>query len=237
MITEKLEKIGMGGSEAKVYLALLDLGEALAGDISKKAQINRTTVYDSLERLIERGLVTFVISSNRKLFRPVSPDNLLKNLKEKEKLVEEVLPSLNQIYKRSKEEEETNIFKGRKGIKSVLNDVLKCKEFVAFGSSGKFLEVMGHDFILFQNQKKKLKIKSRIIEAESTRKSELRNVAYAQFKYIPNEFASPITTIVYDNKVAIMVWSEIPTATVINSKQVVDSYKKYFELLWKQAKP
>jgi len=237
MLIEKLVKTGLAESESKVYLALLDLGEALAGEISKKAQLNRTTVYDSLERLIEKGLVTFLISANRKIFKPASPENLLDSIKEKEKLVEQILPSLNQIYKSSKKEEETNIFKGRKGIKTILNNVLKIKEFVAFGSSGKFLEAMGHDFFLFQNQKKKLKIKSRIIEAESTRKSELSKIAYAKFKYIPNQFASPITTLIYGDKVAIMVWSEVPTATVINSKNVVDSYKKYFELLWQQARP
>ena len=51
MEIEKLQKIGLNLNEAKIYLALLELGEAQAGKISKESQINRTTTYDGLERL------------------------------------------------------------------------------------------------------------------------------------------------------------------------------------------
>ena len=76
MDSSALGKLGFNQSEAKIYLALLDIGEAQAGQISKKTQINRTTVYDSIERLIGKGLVTFVIQANKKAFQAVSPDKI-----------------------------------------------------------------------------------------------------------------------------------------------------------------
>lgn len=237
MDIEKLQKIGFNLNEAKIYLALLELGESQAGRISKKAQINRTTTYDSLERLIEKGLITFVISANKKIFRPVEPKRLLDQLKEKEEIIEEILPELNSIFKESKGKEEANIYKGRKGIKSILQDILNYKEYVAFGSSGRFLEIMKYDFKLFQKRKKELKINARVILSKNYRKTELIKISYTKFKFILDEFTSPTTTFIYGNKTTIIVWGETPIATSITSKEVSDSYRNYFEILWKIAKP
>jgi len=231
----KLQNVGLNLNEAKIYLALLELGQAQAGDISKKTQINRTTVYDSIERLIQNGLVVFVISANKKVFKPVAPKRLLSQVEEKESIIKEILPELEGLFAQSKEKEETDIYKGRKGIKSILDDILKCKEYVAFGSSGKFLEIMQHDFIIFQKRKKELKINSSIILSESSRKTETVTVAYANFKYIPDEFSAPTTTFIYDDKIAIIIWGETPVATLIKSKEVAKSYRNYFEMLWKIA--
>jgi sugar-specific transcriptional regulator TrmB len=217
-------------------VVLLKLGSAQAGKISKETQINRTSIYDSLERLIERGLVTYIIEANRKTFRAVSPDAILNQLKEKQKIAEEILPELNKLTKSSKEKEESDIYKGRKGIRSILFDILNYKEYIAFGSSGRFLEIMKHDFILFQKRKKELKINAKVILSESSRKTEQVKLSHTNFKYIPDEFSSPTTTFVYDDKTAIIVWGEIPIATLITSKEVSNSYRKYFDFLWKQAK-
>lgn len=236
MDTEKLQKLGLNLGEAKVYLVLLTLGKAQAGEISKKSQINRTTVYDSLERLIERGLVTYIISANKKIFRPVKPAVLIEKIKETEKIATELLPELEDLYKKSKEKEESDIYKGRKGIKSILWDILKYKQYLAFGSSERFLEIMKHGFLMFQKRKKELKIKARVILNESSRKSESVQKAYSQFRFIPDEYTSPTTTFVYNDKIAVIIWSETPVATVISSKDVAKSYRSYFDLLWKQSK-
>lgn len=236
MEIEQLQEFGLNKNESKTYLALLKLGESQAGEISKKAQVNRTNIYDALERLIEKGLVTYTVSANKKVFKPVHPKILLEQIKEKEKSTEEMLPKLIQIYHESKEKEDSIVYKGRKGIKSVFDDVLHYKEYVAFGSSGKIAEVMQHDFVLFQKMKEKHKIKSKIIESESSKKNrKFRKITYAKFKYIPDEFSSPTTTIIYGEKTAIIVWGEIPMATVIKSKEVANSYKNYFNLVWKIA--
>jgi sugar-specific transcriptional regulator TrmB len=234
--TNKLKKVGLSQNEIRVYLTLLRIGASQAGKVSKESQINRTTTYDSLERLIEKGLVNYMISANKKVFSPVAPERLLDQLKEREKAVEEILPELKQLFRQSKEKEESNVYRGRKGIRGILNEILKCKEYVAYGSSGRFLEMMRHDFIAFQKRKRELKIRARVILSEFTKGTELVKVSYTQFRYIPDEFTVPATTFVYGNKIAIMVWSETPMATVITSRQVADSYRKYFELLWEVAK-
>ena len=237
MALNKLKKLGLNRNEAGIYLALLDLKECQAGLLSKKAQINRTTTYDALERLIEKGLVKYIIHANRKLFQPVNPEVLLKNIQAQEKIAKEILPGLQKRFKNIKEKEESSIYCGKKGIKSILQDILKHKEYLAFGSRGKFLEIMKHDFIAFQKRKKELKINSKVILSESAKNSEQVKIAYAKFRFIPDEFSSPTTTFIYGNQAVIIIWGETPIATLIKSKEVRESYSNYFKFLWGQAKP
>lgn len=235
MDIEKLKKIGLNSSEARIYLTLLKLKSALAGEISKEAQLNRTTTYDTLERLIEKGLVTYVIESNRKVFRSVDPARLLDRLKEQEEATEEILPKLKRIFEQNQTKEEAEIFKGRKGIRSVLNEILNYKSYMAFGSSGRFLEIMKHDFEIFQKKKKKLKIDARVILPKKDKNTEPVKIAYSQFRYLPDKITALTTTFIFEDKIAIIVWSEISIAMVIKSQEVADSYKDYFEVLWRVA--
>lgn len=232
MLTKELEQLGLTEAEAKIFLYLIENGKSTASIISKKVQVNRTTTYDALNRLLAKGFATYVVGANVKHFMPTKPVNIVKYFQEKEKQAEIVSQKLNSLQK--EEEELFEIFEGKKGIKVILWDILNYKEYVAFGSSGKFLEVMEHDFIQFQNKKRTLKIKSRILQTSIS--EELKKVAFAQFRVIPNEHRSPITTIIYGNKVAILIWGLTPHAILITSKQVSKQFMIQFELLWKLGK-
>ena len=236
MDPDKLQQLGLSRNEAKIYLALLEMGETQAGRLSKKTQINRTTTYDAIERLIEKGLIAYQLQAGRKVFRPCEPEKLMENINEQERAAKEIIPELRDLYTKVKEQEESHIHKGRKGIKSILQDILKCKEYIAFGSSGRFLETMKHDFMAFQRRKKELNIKARVILNKSARRSETVSFAYTQFHYIPDSNVTPTSTFVYGVKSAIIIWGENPVAIVINSKAVAKSHRSYFELLWKQAR-
>ena len=95
MNTEVLEQLGLTEAESKVYLALLELGSSQAGKITSKTGIHRRTVYDSIERLIEKGLVSFISQNNIKFFESVDPQQLLEILKEKQDNLKQILPQLD----------------------------------------------------------------------------------------------------------------------------------------------
>ena len=42
-------------------------------------------------------------------------------------------------------------------------------------------------------------------------------------------------TIIRNDKVGILIWTEKPIGILIHNKAVVDSYEKFFEILWKTA--
>ncbi len=232
MLIESLEKLGLSKPEAMIYLTLVEYGPSQAGFLSKKTQTNRTTTYDALERLLKKDFITYTLTSKRKLFKAKNPQSLSEYYKNQAKDAEEIAIELQKI--KTADKEETEVFEGRKGINTVLNDILTCTEYVAYGSAGKFLEVMGHDFIAFQNRKKELKIKSRVIQPEINK--QLTSIVHAQVRYIIEKEPAPVTTIIYKDKVAIIAWSITPRCILITSSHITTQYKKHFEILWEKAK-
>jgi len=236
MKVENLQKIGFALNEAKIYLILLEQGSLQAGEISKKTQINRRTTYDVLERLLEKGYISYSVVANIKVFKAVNPDLIIEKIKELEKQAQEFLPQLKNLYEKTKEDHEANIYRGRKGIRSILNDILRQEEYVVFGSNEKFPKIMQHDFSLFQKRKKDLKINSRTIMSISMRNKLILKEAFTTYRFIPEYYSQPTSTFIYSNKVAIIIWSEIPVGIVTESESVAYSFKQYFEALWKISK-
>jgi sugar-specific transcriptional regulator TrmB len=145
-IESTLENIGFTKNEIKIYLSLLELGLTTTGSIIKKTRIHTSKVYDGLERLSEKGLVTYIVKANTKHFKAVSPDRLLdflenkkKRLDKQEKEIKEILPELKLKQQLVGDETEAEIFKGWKGMNTVyrmLRDTLKKGELnLVFGAS------------------------------------------------------------------------------------------------------
>ncbi|MDP2750782.1 MAG: helix-turn-helix domain-containing protein [Nanoarchaeota archaeon] len=244
-IKKVLQETGLAGNEVKVYLALLDLGSALAGEITKKSGVNRTTVYDALDKLIEKGLVSYAIKANRKYFEAAPPERIVKYLDEKENaikqkrdLISSILPELEARRKLSREPQEATIYKGKHGLKSIAEDVLKTKkELLVFGAEGKFVEIFMHYAEQWHMKRGILKIPVKIIYNEKIRaKKSKANFPILQMRFNPNADDTPATTWIYGDKTAIIVWSDQPIATLIRSKDVADSYRQFFNILWNSSK-
>ena len=66
---EPLQILGQSGfkdKKAKVYLACLELGQANAHEIAKKAQVERTSAYALLDSLQDEGLIISTIKKKTK---------------------------------------------------------------------------------------------------------------------------------------------------------------------------
>ncbi|MDD5191832.1 MAG: helix-turn-helix domain-containing protein [Candidatus Nanoarchaeia archaeon] len=236
MKAEDLREIGFNLNEAKIYLILLEYGSLQAGQISKKTQINRRTIYDTIERLIEKGYISYSIIANKRVFKASNPDFIIEKIKAIEKQAQNLLPQLKNTYETTKEEQEANIYRGRKGVRSILNDILKQKEYVVFGSNENFPDVMQHDFSIFQKRKKELKIKSKTIMSISMKGKSVLKEAFTTYKFIPEPYSIPTSTFIYCSKVAIIIWSELPIGMVVENKDIANSFRKYFGALWKFSK-
>lgn len=232
---EVLKELGLSDGEAKVYLALLKLGETSVSKLTKETGQHRTTIYDFLDHLLQRGLVSYVVKSGVKYYKVADPDKLIEFLKEKEIKLKQVLPELKQLAKASIGEISVEVYRGVEGFKSVLNDRIKVgKDLYGFGvDEEKFEErfpIVIKQFIK-REQEKKLqeflltKEKAKFIYKE-------KNMHY---KYIPEEFFEPTATAVYGNRVIIIIWEPL-TTILIKNKGLAESYRRYHKLLWKIAK-
>lgn len=244
---KELIELGLNKSESKVYLKLLEIGSCKAGRLAKETGFNRTTIYKALEKLIEKGLVSFVVKENRKYFEPADPKNLIQGvekeeekIKEKKETIKKIIPELNKLFEVSKEELEANVFKGSKGLKTVFNDILKTlrkgDEYIAFGVPELAQQFWGY-FEEFNKTLKKNKVIGKIIFDERVTKNidSCKKYGY-KVKTLNKEFMSPAEVNIYKNKVAIILWSKTPIAFVIKNKEISNSFRIYFNLLWKIAK-
>lgn len=235
MDTTAIEEAGLTKIEAKVYVALLGEGPSATGIIIKKTGLHKATVYQTLERLQEKGIVSYAIKEKIKIFQAVNPNVLLEQLKEKEANLQKILPELQQKSRLSKEKIKSEIYHGRKGIISVYRDILRYNEYFHLGAGIPIIEILGPFYYQFQKIKKEKRIKSKILVSKKIKGTEIEKSIVGEYKFLPEEFEAPINTIIYGNKIAIIVWSDM-TAFVLESKETNKAYRKYFEMVWSLAK-
>lgn len=231
---KKLKKIGLSENEAITYMALIKNGSSKAGSISKYASMDRSSTYNALKSLIQKGLVSYVIIGKIKWFQCSNPKNLQTYLESKLDTAKEIVPELDSLRKNTKLKENVRLFRGNKGIKTVLNDILEnAKENLIFGSEGQFSKNMPMFAEHFKEKMKRkgIKVKSIIRSNRISDSDKSKN----NVKRIPVGVESPVVTNIYSDKIAIIVWSEIPEAILIENKKAADAYKDYFSYLWKHA--
>ena len=91
---QNLVNLGLTEGEAKVYTALLGTGSSTVGPIVKASGVASSNIYDILERLIEKGLVSFIIKS--KLVRELHLFMLKKIMLRREQKIPSYCQALNQ---------------------------------------------------------------------------------------------------------------------------------------------
>ncbi|MFH1510928.1 MAG: helix-turn-helix domain-containing protein, partial [Candidatus Woesearchaeota archaeon] len=229
MDNSALEQVGLTKVETKVYLAVLDLGSSLAGAITRDSGIQRRSVYDALERLIQKGLVSYIKTNNRRFYQAANPKRILEISQEKLDQVKKLLPELELKYSMSREKQDTTFYRGKHGLKTVFDDQIRdAQEILVFGASTYAYEIIKYYFDRYDLQRQRKGIHVRAIFCEKLQ----RKVPDADIRYLPKQYSSHAATNVYGDKVAIILWTENPLAILISQKEIAESYRKYFELLW-----
>ena len=139
-----LEQLGFSESEVKVYLASLLLGSSSASQIAIKAGLLRTSTYEILKSLTNKGLISSVLKGRINYFQAASPDQLLKVLEEKKMHLEQVLPKLMKLQRAVIEKPTVEFYEGKNGLKTILEDVLKHagQRYLVVGNNTKFRSLL-----------------------------------------------------------------------------------------------
>ncbi len=247
-IEKILEEIGLTKNEIKIYLALLKLGQTTSWSIIKVTGIHTSKVYDGLQRLIDKGLVSYVLISNVKNFNAAEPDRLLdflnskkKNLEEQEKEIEKIIPLLKSKSV-VKQETIAEIFRGWKGMETVyrmLRQTLKKGEvnYVIGASKGEDSEQVRNFFNKHLKGLAEKGIKQKIIynkEAKGNIEEQIKHPSLFEIKYMQN--TTPAEINIWADRVMTIILTNNPTIVLITDQRVADYYRAYFEILWKSAK-
>ena len=245
-----LEGLGLTKGEIKVYFALLEIGSSTTGEIIKKAKVSRSKVYEMLDRLIDRGLVSFVIRENTKYFEAADPDHILHYvrreislLEEKEKELKKILPSLKQKKKFAKIPQTSTVYEGTKGIKTIYSEVLyslkKGEEYYAIAAEPDV--VKDKSFMIFiknfhrRREERGIKVKllaSHKIKSVVSKMFEKKK--FMRIKYFEQNIPSAV--LIYGENVATYVWGERPSGVVIKSEVIAKRYREFFQEIWRASR-
>ena len=240
-----LEDIGLTKSEIEIYISLLKLGSSKSGRITKEAGLHRSRVYESLNRLLEKGLVSYVIKNGIKYFEPTQPERLIsyvddqKNiLNEKEKKVKELIVNIKREIGITRPEAEASILVGIEGYKTMRNDVLKTgKDLYLIGGKGKENRILQYFFPNFNKMRIKNKIKWHILFENELKNKPITKLPLMECKFLPKGFTTPAVINVYGDRVVNVLWKgDYPLCFMVKNKDIADSYKRWFDIIWKHSK-
>ena len=240
MNTEILKELGLTATEIKVYIALLESGESLASTISRKSRVERAVTYHILENLIRKGIVSYVIKENRKYFSACEPEKLRNLIKEKEALLNDILPELAKLKKPAEEPVLVEVFKGENGLKTVLDDLIQDKKpYYTIGYTGKASDIAEFWYIHWNKRRVKNKVKRYLLIRKGDENLKILKYPLTEIRIMPEEaiHESKTSILIYgDNKVLLFLPLEEFIGIRITNKEVHNSYKDYFDILWRKSK-
>lgn len=235
MNTATLENIGLSKKEANVYVSLLKLKLAPVTKISEDSNVDRTQTYDILQGLIKKGLASYVLKNNTKQFSPTNPNLILLDLQEKEREFRAVLPNLQQLFAQQSERTSVEIFRGMKGLQAVYKNLLRSKnDYLLLGTPQLFEKILPIFSKQFLMHVEKAGIQEKIIFSSKEKFTKLKK---GKYRYLKQDIFNPTDALIYNGHVILFVWLEPYYAIMIQSKAVEKTYRKYFDFLWKHAKP
>ena len=246
MNTKILQEIGLTDSEIKVYLTLLELGSSKKGPIVKKAGITSSKIYEVMDKLIERGMASYVVKDNIKYFNAAPPSRIKEYLKEKEtrlkeqeKELEKLLPSLELRQQLVTQKTDAEVYRGWKGMQTIYNDLLNSLKtgdsYYIFGASrGTNAKNVRSFYTRFNEKVVRKKLKAHIIFNEKARGNIHGIEKTAKVKYF--DHTTPAEILIYGSKTAIVLLEQEPLIILIKGKSVAQSFKAYFDVIWFTAK-
>ncbi|MDP2695756.1 MAG: helix-turn-helix domain-containing protein [bacterium] len=235
-LTKVLEKLDLNEKEAKTYLAMLEIGRGSVQVISRRAKIKRPTTYIILEDLRDMGLVSLIKGADTTIYTAESPEQILARQKRKENIINDNLPALLAIFNTKKEKPKVRFYEGKDRIVDLYNNVIfKSKKVDMFGSinaiNANVLDQIWWN--LERIEKKKIKVREILQSDEASIKfAKKHSSEMHQIKNTPKAFKFPTDNVVFDNKLIIFSYKDLPMAVVIESNDVAITYKNMFELIW-----
>jgi sugar-specific transcriptional regulator TrmB len=247
MDTGILENIGFTKGEIKVYLALLELGSSTSGAIISKSKVSRSKVYEILERLKEKGVVSEVIKDQVKYFHSLTPKKILEYLKTKEQGVQQqkeefqkFLPQLLAKQKFSGIKQDMKIYIGAESVKTYYEEMIDKLGNDGYIGTNFTMDVLNYKQLLlilhrFHKERAGRGIKVKILCNEGDMLNKRVKVK-GVYEFRASPIVVPNNVTIFKDTVAYYHWGDPPKVFAINCKEIADDYRKFFYDVWKKSK-
>ncbi|MEI8143711.1 MAG: helix-turn-helix domain-containing protein [Candidatus Berkelbacteria bacterium] len=238
---EELQKLGFSISEAEVYLALIDIGKTGAGEIIKRTSLHRNIVYETLDKLIAKKLVSKFVFKKVAQFIATDPNRILEEQKNRLEIASEIVPGL---ISKSKFKQEIVIYEGLDGFKTFnMHFIESTKENTVLhvlGAVGdRWYELMGDKYKKYEKLRASKKIWFKMVEYHESAidKQIMDRNNYYDVRVVQQNFETPANVLIWNDYIALQTLVEPYSVIEIKNPALAKSYLNYFNLLWKSGKP
>ncbi len=247
MFEQTLAIAGLSPNEAKIYEALLGTEKANISTIAIKAKVHRRNVYDCINKLVEKGLVSQVVVKNEKYFKASNPKQLLELIKDKEDAINNSLPDMLSRFQQIETKEHIYIYKGVSGFRNYLQDILELPDgemcYYVGAKLGWFDPRLKHFLPRFLKISKQKKLKHfHLFDHDVPIKhpeiiQQLKEVN-SPYKILPKEYSTNSAIDIFGDHVVTFTGLDIKqldndlTQFVIISKGLAESHKTWFKMMW-----
>lgn len=241
---QALEQLGMSPAEAKLYLKLLELGEAPASTLALRTGDKRTTTYTLLTAMQKKGLISESIRNKTKTFAPTNPSLLISQHFNKAEEMKTMIPLFMAMQNSASAKPKITFYEGVSGIKQIAEMLLEVPGSTRYSFMGSDKSMM-HPEVLkyieedFLNRRIGLGIKYKGIitgkmpmatDHPHTQKGQLRELKYVDGEKLPLRNHMDIFP---HNKVAIYSYNkEEMMGVVIEHESFYTTMRTAFELAW-----
>lgn len=238
MYEAELKELDLTDNEIKIYLVLLEHGALNPTKLAEKTGLHRSYIYDTLERLLDRGIINTVLIDNKKHYQPVDPKALREIFELKLRQLDAILPQLSGLFESTKEETRIELHRGKRVYRTLIKDLLaniKKNDVVCLlGVDENILETVEPIYLKqYFNIIRDKNVKEKIIIARGGKRLDEEHLEYRE---IDPKYLDETTVVIYQSKVFIFIWGVPYYLIIIESPKVANTYKKQFNLLWNTAK-
>lgn len=238
-----LQEVGLSEKEAKVYLVLLSLGPSTVNMIAERSDLIRTTTYDILKSLREKGIVASLVKNRILHFEAADPQKLIESLDAKKQKIQEALPELRKLRQFVTEGPTLELYEGVEGIRTIWQDILGEKQpLLAFSNYESVFNTLKYFSPRFIQQRVTEKIPAKLLTEktpgaiETWKKKDKQELRETRF--LPALERTKITEYIYGDKVAILSTDpQNPLGIIVRHADFAKQQTVLFEMLWKQAQP
>ncbi len=241
-IISQLQSLNLSQNEAKVYSALLEIGQTSAGEIIKKTGLHRSVVYETLDKLIVKKLVFKLEKQNIAFFQPTDPSRLLQNIKTQEEVALDLIPKLKGLI--DTKLPEITVYEGVEAYQKFwLESVKRLPEgsidYIAGSIGSKWWEYMGVEAKRYHEIKKKRKITWKMIVFSKDRldlellKSDPK---LNEYRLVEKKVALDGNFNILGRESVLLHSATEPMLIEIKNPTLVKVFKNIFDILWSYGK-
>ena len=242
-LIEQIKQYGLNDTEAKLYKAALELGEATVQDLARSAGIKRTSIYYILDDLVNKNILIALKRNKKVLYTATAPADLLKSFRHRLQDFEKTATILEEYRGSLFRKPAIYFLQGPAGFKQVWNLIFqsKPKEYRIMTEGLNFLDFIREKYIINEiiQTKKKLGVKSKqiIVDSPYARKIIAKDASEnRQSKLLPTYTKIPFTEIISPSMVAYISPRFSNVIFIVENETFAESRRIVFDLLWDKIK-